>query len=267
MSDYIRFTRDGDVAIITLDDPQRGNAISLLLAQQLGAAVRQCLTDRSVRAVLLDATGKVFCAGGDLAEFQRERGERAVALQALASAFHEAERLLLELNIPLITSIQGAAAGAGLTLALLGDIILASDRAKFVPGFATLGVSADGGSTWVLPRLIGQRRATEWLLTGRVLSAAEAAAWGMVSGVFPAEELAAQARDVARTLASGPTPAFGSIKRLLRQSLQSNFADQTSCEARAIVHHAETANGEEGVSAFLEKRQPRFEGHECNDQA
>lgn len=266
MSDYIKLTRDGDVGIITLDDPQRGNAISLMLARQLGAAVQQVAADSSIRAVMLDASGKVFCAGGDLAEFQRERGERAVALQTLAGAFHEAERLLLDLNVPLVTVIQGAAAGAGLTLALLGDVVVACDQAKFVPGFATLGVSADGGSTWLLPRLIGQRRAIEWLLTGRVLSADEAAAWGLVSEVCPADTLAGKASEVARKLASGPTPAFRSIKQLVRQSLGSDFADQTLCEARAIAHHAESANGEEGVRAFLERRAPRFEGGGCDDQ-
>lgn len=262
MGEYISLSRSGDVGLITLNDPHRGNAISLMLAEQLGAAVQQYAADRTIRAVLLNASGKVFCAGGDLAAFQRAPGARAIALHAIASAFHEAERLLLGLDVPLIVAVQGAAAGAGLTLALLGDIVLASDTAKFVPGFATLGVSADGGSTWVLPRLIGQRRATEWLMTGRVLSAAQAEAWGLVSEVFPAAELPNRALDLAGQLSAGPTPAFGSIKRLVRQSLASTFEDQTRCEAQAIAHHAETKNGEEGVRAFIEQRKPQFVGHE-----
>lgn len=262
MGDYISLSRDGDVGVITLNDTGRGNAISHKLAEQLGAAAQQYAADRTIRAVLLNSSGKVFCAGGDLAEFQRERGERATALYAIASAFHEAQRLLLGLDVPLVVAVQGAAAGAGLTLALLGDIVLASDNAKFVPGFATLGVSADGGSTWVLPRLIGQRRATEWLMTGRVLSANQAEAWGLVSEVCPATELANRARDFAGQLSAGPTPAFGSIKRLVRQSLASTFVDQTRCEAQAIAHHAETRNGEEGVRAFFEQRKPQFVGHE-----
>lgn len=262
MDQLVRVTREGEVGILTLDDPKRGNAISLMLAQQLTAAIRQCAADRAMRVVLLQSTGKVFCAGGDLAEFQRERGERAAALQSVATQFHEAERLLLELDVPLICAVQGAAAGAGLTLALLGDLVLASEEAKFVPGFTTLGVSADGGSTWLLPRLIGQRRAAEWLLTGQVKSAREAADWGIVSEVCPASELAHESIDLARRLASGPTAAFGSIKRLVRQSLESNFSDQTRCEAQAIAHHAETPNGEEGVKAFLERRLPRFSGRD-----
>lgn len=265
MSQLVNVAREGDVGIISLDDPERGNAISQLLARQLAEAIRECAANRSIRVVLLKSKGKIFCAGGDLAEFQRERGERAATLQSLASQFHEAERLLLELDVPLICAVQGAAAGAGLTLALLGDIVIASEEAKFVPGFATLGVSADGGSTWLLPRLIGQRRAAEWLLTGRVLSANEAAGWGLVSEVCSASELVDRSMVLAKRLASGPTPAFGSIKRLVRQSLESSFTDQTRCEALAIAHHAETPNGEEGVQAFLERRQPQFTGRECSD--
>jgi len=254
----VRFTRDQGLAIITLDAPSRGNAVSLAMAEQLGDAVRLCHDDRDVRAVLIQATGKTFCAGGDLDEFRRERGDRGRAIEAIANRFHEVESLLLKLDVPVVTAVQGAAAGAGLMLALLGDVILSSDRATFVPAFARLGLSADGGSTWVLPRLIGTRRATEWLLTGRTLDADQALAWGLVSEVCSVEDLAERAAMIAQKLAMGPTPAFRSIKRLIGRSLGGDFDSQAVRETRAIAHHAETPNGEEGISALLERRGPRF---------
>ncbi len=257
MRALVRCDREQGLAVITLDAP-RGNAINLALAEQLRDAVRQCHDDREIRAVLVQAKGKTFCAGGDLDEFRRERGDRARAIEAIANRFHEAESLLLKLNVPVITAVQGAAAGAGLTLALLGDVIIASDRASFVPGFARLGLSADGGSTWALPRLIGTRRTAEWLLTGKTLGAEQALVWGLVSEVCGAEGLAERAGEIARRLATGPTPALRSIKRLLGRSLGSDFESQAAREARAIAHHAETPNGEEGISALLEGREPRF---------
>ncbi|MES2044744.1 MAG: enoyl-CoA hydratase-related protein [Pseudomonadota bacterium] len=257
MRALVRCDREQGLAVITLDAPH-GNAINLALAEQLRDAVRQCHDDREIRAVLVQATGKTFCAGGDLDEFRRERGDRARAIEAIANRFHEAESLLLKLDVPVIIAVQGAAAGAGLTLALLGDVIIASDRASFVPGFARLGLSADGGSTWALPRLIGTRRTAEWLLTGKILDADQALAWGLVSEVCGAEDLAERAGEIARRLATGPTPALRSIKRLIGQSLGSDFESQAAREARAIAHHAETPNGEEGISALLEGREPRF---------
>ena len=257
MSGIVRYGCEQGLATITLDAPH-SNAINLALAEQLRDAVRRCHDDREVRTVLVQATGKTFCAGGDLKEFQRGRGDRAWAIEAIATRFHEAESLLLKLDVPVVTAVQGAAAGAGLTLALLGDVILASDRATFVPAFAQLGLSADGGSTWVLPRLIGTRRASEWLLTGKILGADQALAWGLVSEVCSAEDLAERAATIAQKLAMGPTPAFRSIKRLIRRSLGSDFDSQAAREARAIARHAETPNGEEGISALLERREPRF---------
>lgn len=253
----VRFTRERGLATITLDAP-KGNAINLALAEQLRDAVRQCHTDRGVRAVLVQASGKTFCAGGDLAEFQRQRGDRAGAIEAIASRFHEAESLLLTLDVPVIIAVQGAAAGAGMTLALLGDIVVASEHARFVPGFVRLGLSADGGSTWVLPRLIGARRASQWLLTGQTLDASDALAWGVVSEVCGAGVLTARVNEIARALSNGPTPAFRAIKRLLRQSAGSTFEAQARREAQEIAHHAETSNGEEGIMAVFEKREPRF---------
>jgi len=258
VSPLVRLTRNQGLAIITLDAPSRGNAVSLALAEQLSDAVRNCRDDRHVRAVLIQATGKTFCAGGDLLEFGRERGDRGRAIEAIANRFHEAESLLLKLDVPVVTAVQGAAAGAGLTLALLGDVIVVSDRAAFVPAFARLGLSADGGSTWVLPRLIGPRRATEWLLTGKTLGADQALAWGLVSEVCGADDLAARATMIAQKLAMGPTPAFRSIKRLIVRSLDSDFDSQAARETRAIARHAETPNGEEGISALRERREPRF---------
>jgi 2-(1,2-epoxy-1,2-dihydrophenyl)acetyl-CoA isomerase len=257
VSVLVHLARQQGLATITLDAP-RGNAINLALAEQLRDAVRACHEDRGVCAVMVQATGKTFCAGGDLNEFRRERGARAKAIGDIANRFHEAESLLLTLEVPVITAVQGAAAGAGLTLALLGDVVVAADRASFVPGFTRLGLSADGGSTWVLPRLIGTRRATEWLLTGKTLGANEALAWGLVSEVCGEEDLVGRAIKIARKLARGPTPAFRSIKRLIGQSLGSDFDGQAAREAVAIAHHSETAYGEEGIAAILARREPLF---------
>ena len=172
------------LAIIRLCDPDNGNVISEALADQL-CEVLESLHASLPGAVLVASAGRVFCAGGNLRLFGGPHGQRRDRIEAIATRFHRAEQLLLELDCPLVVALQGAAAGAGMSLALTGDIIVASEDAVLVPAFSRLGLTADGGSTWLLPRLLGMRRATELLLTGRSLTATEAAQLGLVSEVCP----------------------------------------------------------------------------------
>lgn len=260
MSPRALYRREGALGRIVLASPETGNALGVEMAQDLLAATRACQADQEIRAVLITALGGNFCVGGDISLFRSPRGSRSDQIGRVTGPVHAAESILLGVDLPIVTAVQGAAAGAGISLALLGDVVLAGADACLVPAFTALGLSADGGSTWILPRLVGARRAAELLITGRRLNAETALAWGLFSEICPHDALAAHAESIAVRLSNGPTAAFRTVKRLLRRSDHSAFQDQVALEARMIAEHANSPDGEEGVSAFLQKRPPRFQG-------
>jgi 2-(1,2-epoxy-1,2-dihydrophenyl)acetyl-CoA isomerase len=256
---YFSVTDDG-VGCIRLQSPDNGNALGLTLARRLREATEACLAEPTVRAVLIEAEGRNFCVGGDIAAFNVPPDTRQANIGRITTDFHATLGLLLACDRPVIVAVQGSAAGAGMSLALIGDVVIASESAVLVPAFTAIGLSADGGTTWLLPRLIGARRAAELLLANRRLTAAEALGWGLVSEVCPPSDLDGRARAVADHLAAGPTSAFAAIKTLLRQSAAATFADQTAAEAVTIAAHAVGRDGEEGIAAFNAKRAPVFTG-------
>jgi 2-(1,2-epoxy-1,2-dihydrophenyl)acetyl-CoA isomerase len=254
----VELTIDAGIARVTLARPEAGNAIdpSLVAALRVHA---ESLADRpDVRVVLLRGQGANFCVGGDLAYFSSLGDNVDVALLGLADDFHAGIAALLGLDAPAIAVVQGAAAGGGLSLACAADLVLAAESARFTMAYAGAGLSPDGGASWFLPRVVGLRLATEMLLTNRLLSAADAKDAGIVTQVIADHELDAAAEALASRLAAGPTRAFGSIKRLLQSSATSQLSDQLDAEAREIAQNAASADGREGVNAFLEKRKPRF---------
>lgn len=256
----VRLEQQGAVAQIILSRAEVGNAISLQLCHELHAAVEACAKSSTVRAVLLTGEGPAFCVGGDLVEFGQLGQGRPDHLSKLAPVFHAAQQMLMTMRAPVIVAVQGAAAGAGLSLAMTGDIVLAAKSAHFTVAYTAIGLSSDGGSTHLLPRLIGLRRAQELMLTNRRLSAAEALDWGMVTSVVEDAELSQQAQALTARLAAGPTDAYGVIKALLAATYDRNFVDQTDVEGLEIARLSGGAEAEEGIAAFRAKRKPVFQG-------
>ena len=251
--------KDG-VARVTLDRPQAMNAMDIAMMRELLSVAIACDEDPEVRAVLLTGTGKAFCAGGDLASFAAQGEALPGFLKEATTYLHGALSRFARMDAPLITAVNGAAAGAGLSLACAGDLVLAAESAKFTMAYTAAGLTPDGGSTFLLPRLIGLRRSQELILTNRRLSAEEAREWGLVTQVVADAELAAESERLAGQIAQGPTLAFGSAKRLLLRSSGDALEAQMEFEARAIADAARSEDGREGIGAFLEKRKPAFRG-------
>jgi len=251
--------REG-VATVTLDRPDAANGIDLTLGRELMQAAIRCDEDPAIRAVVLTGAGKMFCAGGDLKAFASYGDDLSKGLKELTVYLHAATSRFARMEAPLVTAINGSAAGAGMSLAVASDIAIAAVSAKFTMAYTAAGLSPDGSSTYYLPRLIGMRRTQELMLTNRRLSAEEAMAWGLLTKVVPDEALAAEARKVAERLAQGPTRAYGAVKALLASSLNESLETQMELEARGIAAMGRSADGREGIRAFLEKRAPKFTG-------
>jgi 2-(1,2-epoxy-1,2-dihydrophenyl)acetyl-CoA isomerase len=256
----IRFSLADGVATIALDRPDAANAIDLALARELMHAAIRCDEDPHVRAVLLTAAGKMFCAGGDLKSFAAQGDALPGLLKELTTYLHAATSRFARMDAPLVVAVNGTAAGAGFSLAVSGDFVLMAESAKLAMAYTAAGLSPDGSSTWFLPRLIGMRRTQELMITNRRLSATEALEWGLVSQVVPDAELAAKAAELARQLAAGPTRAFGTVKSLLATSFSESLETQMELEARGIAAMARSADGREGIEAFVAKRAPKFSG-------
>jgi 2-(1,2-epoxy-1,2-dihydrophenyl)acetyl-CoA isomerase len=259
MAETVLLERDGAVARITLNRPEVGNALDLPTAHALMEAVIACDEDDAVRCVLLTGAGRLFCVGGDVAAFAQAGDQLPAFLKEITVYVHAAVARLMRMDKPVVTAVNGAAAGAGVGLAILGDIALAAPRAQFALAYGALGLSPDGGSTWLLPRLVGLRRAQELCLRNRRVTAEEAAAMGLVTRVVEGD-LMNEAMDVARDLARSATPALGVTRRLLLDSATASLEAQLDAESRGIASLARTAQGKEGVAAFLEKRAPDFTG-------
>ena len=260
MSEVLRLEIDGAVARIVLNRPKAANSIDLELGRALADAAIRCDEDPAVRAIVLAGEGRFFCAGGDLGSFAGAGDRVPALLKELTMSLHAALSRLARGRAPVIAAVHGPAAGAGMSLACAADFVVASEDASFTMAYTRAGLTPDGSSTWVLPRLIGTRRTLELMLRNRTLSAAEALDWGLVSEVVPAAELAGATDTLAAELAAGPTDAFGRTKQLLLLSSTEGFESQMEHEARAIADSARSANGREGISAFLEKRKPAFQG-------
>lgn len=254
------FDVEDGVARITLNRPEAANCIDLALGRELMQVAIRCDEEAGIRAVLLTGAGKMFSAGGDLKSFAAEGDRVPAALKELTVYLHAASSRFARMNAPLVVAVNGMAAGAGFSLAVAGDLVIAAESAKFTMAYTAAGLSPDGSSTWFLPRLIGLRRTQELMLTNRRLSAAEAYDWGLVTQVVPDEKLQEEAQALAARLAQGPTRAYGVVKSLLASSTKEGLETQMELESRGIAAMSATADGREGIQAFLEKRAAKFTG-------
>ena len=263
--ELVTLSKQGAVGIITLNRPEARNALNPAMFKQLGQVIEDC-RDPEMRAVVIAGSGGSFCAGADVKDFvnQLESGGPEGLhghLKHLADAFHRDVIIpIRQLAKPVIASIDGVAAGGGLSLALACDIRIASDGARFIMAYAGIGATADGGSTYLLPRIIGSGRAMELYLSDRPISAQRGLDLGLVNQVFPAAELEQSTLEFAAHLAQGPTIAYGRVKALFDSSWDTGLAAQLDSETDDISGITLTADFQEGIKAFAEKRSPRFQG-------
>ncbi len=246
--------RDGAVLTITLNRPDVFNAFNAALHARLREALEEAAAP-DVRAVVITGAGRGFCSGQDLKEFQEAPGS---IRDRLEQTYHPNIRAIRALEKPVIAAVNGACAGAGLSLACACDIRIAADTATFVPGFIGIGLIPDSGGSWFVHRLLGFARAFEWMTSNRRLTAAEAHAWGLVSEVT--DDLPARAAELAALYAALPTRGIGLTKRLFEHAATASLDEQLDLEAALQQEATGTADFAEGVAAFLEKRPPRFTG-------
>jgi 2-(1,2-epoxy-1,2-dihydrophenyl)acetyl-CoA isomerase len=257
MSDtLIKLETAGGLARLTLNNPDAGNVLDAPMIEALDAVTAQ-LAAEPPRAVLITAEGKNFCVGGDIRAFHTapDRGE---LLHRMAGRLHDSVRRLAALKAPVVAAVQGAAAGAGLSLAAGADMLIAARGATFTMAYTGIGISSDGGASYYLPRLIGLRRTQELAYTNRRIPAEEAFAWGLVSAVAEDDALAAEAEALAQRLAAGPTLAYAAMKRLL--AAEAGLDAQLDAELDNVSTTAASRDASEGVAAFLARRQPDFTG-------
>jgi 2-(1,2-epoxy-1,2-dihydrophenyl)acetyl-CoA isomerase len=252
----ITFAQDGAIARITLDRPDAANGMNDTMTRELADAAKRCDT-AAVKAIVLTGSGRFFCAGGDLKSFATAPA-RGAYIKGVADDLHRAISTFARADAVLITAVNGTAAGAGFSLAITGDLVLAAESASFTMAYTKVGLSPDGSSSYYLPRLVGMRRAQDLMLTNRTLSAAEAADWGMVTEVVADADLAARADELAGKVAAGARGSHGAVKSLLLTSLKNSLEEQMELEGQFIKARADSADGREGVDAFLAKRRPDF---------
>jgi len=249
----------GAVALVTLNRPESGNALNLQMGMDLLAAALACARNAAVRAVVLTGAGRNFCFGGDLRAMASRDTAGDDYIRELTTYLHAAIAHFTRMDAPVIAAVNGTAAGAGVGLAAMADLALCSRGAKFNLAYTAAGLTPDAGTSFLLPRILGARRAMELLLLNRTLGAEEALNWGLVNEVVAEEELQARALVLAEQLAAGASSAYGATKRLLAASLGS-FESQMIRESETIAAHAVGAEGAEGIAAFLAKRKPQFPG-------
>ncbi|GJQ56303.1 MAG: enoyl-CoA hydratase [Rhodocyclaceae bacterium] len=250
--------RDGAVVTLQFNRPESLNALDVPTAQAFLAAMRAIATDGSVRAVVLKGCGRAFIAGGDLAAMSAAPRQ---TVAELLGAINEAVLLMQRIDAPIIAQVHGVAAGGGLSLMLMCDFVLVAEKTRFNLAYIKLGANCDVGASWSLPRLVGLRKALEIALLSEDFDADEALRLGLINRVVPAPELEATVNALAQRLASGPTTAYGHMRRLMRASQDTDLANALQAEARGFDACTQTADLPEGIAAFLAKRAPRFTGH------
>jgi len=252
---------EGGVGFIILNRPSALNALNIPLAQQLRAAADRLQDDRSVRAVLIRGAGKHFCAGGDVKWFAAQGDNLAEGLNDLLAILNPLMSQLLNFRVPVVTAVQGMAAGAGAGLALVGDLVVAADSFKLLSSYAAIGLTPDVSVTYSLVRRIGPARAKEFFFRNRPLNAAQCLDRGIVNCIHSEDRFMQEAKQLAAELAEGPTQALRLTRELVDQAWMHNLETQLALERESMAQSGRSHDGREGVRAFLEKRKPGFTGN------
>jgi enoyl-CoA hydratase len=263
----IETERDGDVAVLTFNEPERLNAMSRAMGEAFAAQVAPLAADTSLRALVLTGAGRAFSAGGDLDMLQAQADDGSarpgIARREIRDAMRGFYKLFLsvrDIPCPTIAALNGAAVGAGFCVALACDIRIAAENAKLGLNFTRIGLQPGMGATWTLPRLVGPAHAAEILYAGRLMSGSDAAAIHLVNRALPADEVLPAARRLAAEFAANAPAAIRSTKRALARSHDATLEDQLSFEAHEQSIHFEMEDAQEGIAAVKERRPPNFKG-------
>jgi 2-(1,2-epoxy-1,2-dihydrophenyl)acetyl-CoA isomerase len=260
MSEKIGYDVADGIATIVLDRPQVMNALDADMIRRLRAVCEAARDDSTARVIVLRGNGPAFLAGGDVALFHANLPQLPALVGKLAAEFHHAIVALREAAKPVLASVHGAVAGAGVSLLAAADLAIAAADTKFTLAYSKIATSPDGGSTYFLPRIVGTRKALELMMLSDNFDAATALDLGLVNWLVPAPELAAATAKIARRLASGPTVAYGETKALVNRTFERPLTSQLDAETQAFARCAATRDLAEGVTAFVEKRKPEFNG-------
>ena len=262
--EHILFTEADGIATLTINRPQVMNALHVGVIEEMIDAVDRVRDEGTARVLVMTGTGRAFCSGADLAGGGAGGGRRRSgpvdAGAVLESHFNPLLERLFALPVPFITSVNGAAAGAGCSYALAGDIVIAGESAYFLQAFVNIGLVPDVGSTWLLPRLAGRARAQAMMMLGERIKAEQALDWGLVYKVVPDAELAAATQAIAEKLAKGPTRSYALIRQGIRECLDKPLSEGLMVERRNQLIAGRSSDFAEGVSAFLQKRPAQFSG-------
>lgn len=260
MSETLIYRADAGIATIALNRPQVMNALDAGMITELRAACEQARDDAAVRVIVLRGNGPAFLAGGDVALFHANLPGLPEMVERLAGELHYAIIALRDAAKPVLASVHGAVAGAGVSLLAAADLAIAAADTKFTLAYSRIATSPDGGSTYFLPRMVGTRKALELMMLADQFDAATALDLGLVNWVVPAAELAAATDKLARRLLNGPTTAYGETKALVNRTFERPLPAQLDAEAQAFARCARTQDLAEGVTAFVQKRKPEFKG-------
>ena len=247
-----------NIAHIVFSRPEAANAVNPTFCKDLKTTMAAIKDDENVRAVAVTAEGKVFCAGGDLKEFKAAGEELPGVVEAMLEDLHDAIYMMNDIPKPFVAGIQGAAGGAGMSLVSAFDLVVSGESAKYTMAYTRVGLTPDGTSSYFLARHIGLRRMMDLTLTNRVLSAEEAESWGLVNRIVSDEDIEAQTLKLAQQLADGAPNAAGTAKAVIYKGYESNLREAGDFEALNIVRAAGTRIGQEGIAAFVEKRDPEW---------
>ena len=258
MNSSVLYDAGDGVATITFNRPAVMNALDADMLRGFHAAAERAAADRSNRVIVLRGAGPAFVAGGDVAMFRERAADMATLVPELAGELHQGVLALRRAAQPVMAAVHGAVAGAGFSIMLACDLVLAAEETQFSLAYSRIGASPDGGATWFLPRLAGYQRAMELMLLADAVDAETLRRLGIVNRVFPAAELAAETEKLARRLAAGPAQAYAETKALANRALHDGLAAHLDAEALAFARSAATGDFAEGVTAFVEKRKPSF---------
>lgn len=255
----ILYSKQDRIATITLNRPDAANGLNTEMAEELALAAADAAADANVKAVVFTAGGRFFCAGGDIKAMAAFGDDVKVGLKHLADELHKALSILSRMDAPLIVAVNGIAAGAGFSMAMCGDIVLAAESSKFTMAYSKAGLSPDGSSSYYLPRIIGLRRTQELMYTNRVITADEALNWGAITAVVKDQDLVSEAEKIAQMFVRGAKGSNSGIKKLLMQTWTNDLETQMALEGETIANNSDSLDGREGVSAFLAKREPDYQ--------